>query len=389
MRIFFSIKDPQTLDLEIARNATDPDGRFATPISRYSSRFPKVVAIFGANASGKTNLLRSIAFLGQLIRDSATWRPDEPLPFLPFGAFDSGESTKLSIEIDGALDEPFDWDERVLFRYDLEIDSDRKRIIRESLDYSPKGRVRRLFQREEGKIQVGKDFSLSQRDPVLAKIKDNTSVISILAQFNHPFSTAIYQSLQYLMTNVSVLGKQDIPVPTATQYYQSVPSCFENLNSEIKRFDLGIEKVTLEQTNEGLQPVFYHAGLDWPINLSFESHGTQRFYSELPRIFSVLGNGGVAVLDELDNDMHPLILLELLKLFQNPKSNPRNAQIILSCHNATLLEYLEKEEVFFVEKEQNAATEVYGLKDVKAVRRDTNIYAKYLAGAFGAVPRVA
>ncbi|MEE8394136.1 MAG: AAA family ATPase, partial [Rhodospirillales bacterium] len=102
----------------------------------------------------------------------------------------------------------------------------------------------------------------------------------------------------------------------------------------------------------------------------------------------VLTVGGVAVLDELDSDIHPLLLPELIRMFQDEETNPLDAQLIFSCHNATLFEYLEKEEVYFTEKKADGSTEIYGLKDVKGIRRDTNIYAKYLMGAFGAVPQI-
>lgn len=384
---FFSIKDVQTLDLEIARNATDPDGRFARPIERSDKRFPKVVTIFGANASGRTNLLRAIAFLAQFVRDSAAWRPEERLPFLAFiGKAGKQDKTKLSVELDGAL---FDWDKRVVFRYEVEVTSDAKQVISESLRYYPQGRGRWLFRRHGNHVHAGKEFRLPERDPVRSKLRGNTSVVSLLAQFNHPFSSAIYQSLAGVQTNVTTLGKQDLPANLATRYYNDVPSALDRLNAQIAKFDLGIERVAIEQGKDGVHPLFFHKGLINPLLLTFESHGTQRFYSEFPRLYHVLETGAVAVLDELDNDIHPLILPEILRLFQNKDVNPNDAQLIMSAHNATLLEHLVKEEVFFTQKDEDGRTEIYGLQDVKGVRRDTNIYAKYLAGVYGAVPRVA
>ena len=90
----------------------------------------------------------------------------------------------------------------------------------------------------------------------------------------------------------------------------------------------------------------------------------------------------------LYTDIHPLIIPEILRWFYDPKINKYNAQLIISCHNATLLETLIKEEVYFTEKNNKGETEIYGLKDITDVRRDTNIYKKYLGGAFGAVPHI-
>lgn len=94
-------------------------------------------------------------------------------------------------------------------------------------------------------------------------------------------------------------------------------------------------------------------------------------------------------MDELDNAIHSLILPEIVDLFVDPVRNPNNAQLIAACQNPSILQYLKKEEVFFAEKGHDGATEIYGLKDIKGVRRESNIYANYLAGAFGGVPKVA
>ena len=85
---YFSIKDRETLDLSIPKNATDPDGRFFAPTEGIDVRIPRAVVLFGANASGKTTVLRAIAFLKNFMRDSVDLRPGQLLPFLPFYAND-------------------------------------------------------------------------------------------------------------------------------------------------------------------------------------------------------------------------------------------------------------------------------------------------------------
>ena len=119
-----------------------------------------------------------------------------------------------------------------------------------------------------------------------------------------------------------------------------------------------------------------------------ESQGTRNFFALFPYLNHVLNAGGVAILDEFDTDIHPLIIPEILRWFYDSKINKHNAQLIISCHSATLLETLAKEEIYFTEKNNKGETEIYGLKDIQDVRRDTNIYKKYLGGAFGAVPHI-
>ena len=93
------------------------------------------------------------------------------------------------------------------------------------------------------------------------------------------------------------------------------------------------------------------------------------------------------MIDEFDTLLHPVILPEVLGWFYDPERNSKNAQLFMSCHSATLLEDLTKEEGVITEKDAHGRTKVFSLKDVK-VRRDDNLYKKYLGGALGGVPVV-
>jgi predicted ATPase len=94
------------------------------------------------------------------------------------------------------------------------------------------------------------------------------------------------------------------------------------------------------------------------------------------------------VIDELDTSIHPLLLPEIIRWFYDPKKNPDGGQLWMSCQAASLLEELQKEEVFFCEKDRQGRSQVYALTDIQAVRRSDNLYKKYLGGVYGAVPRV-
>ena len=384
---YFSILDDQVLDLSIAKNATDPDHRFAEPIAGGHERFPKVVAVFGANASGKTTVLRAIEFLQNFALYSADWPREDPIPILNFMS-DEGRSrpTRLVVEFDGAF---FEDQRRVKYLYEVEFDQELTSILREALFYFPRGYRRRLFIRQAEKIEAGDDFELRLNDPIRTKLRANASVISTLAKFEHPFSVAIFNNLRGIQTNVGLIGKRPPSIDRATRYYQEAPNCLEAFKSLIKKFDFGIDDLRFEKAEDGVRTFFNHSGLEGDILLSFESQGTRNIYQLFPGIWFALRTGNVVALDEFDNDIHPLILPEIIKIFQEPETNPFMAQLIVSCHNASILEHLVKEEIFFTEKSADGQTSVYGLSQVKGVRRDTNIYAKYLAGAFGGVPKLA
>ena len=97
---------------------------------------------------------------------------------------------------------------------------------------------------------------------------------------------------------------------------------------------------------------------------------------------------GLAVLDEIDGDLHVDLVAELLRLFRSRESNPRGAQLLVTSHHVGLLDELEKEEVFIVEKDAGGATQAYGAQDVRGLRRDVRLYPKYRAGVLGGIPRI-
>jgi predicted ATPase len=103
--------------------------------------------------------------------------------------------------------------------------------------------------------------------------------------------------------------------------------------------------------------------------LILESHGTREFMKFYPLIYHVLRTSGIAVLDELDAAIHPVLLPEILRWFYDPDRNPHGAQLWMNCHIASLLEDLTKEKVLFCEKDDLGRTSVYSLRDVQAVRR--------------------
>ena len=385
---FLSFRDWQTLDLTVAANAPDLPGRFVQSVPGSKDRFPTFVAIFGANASGKTNILRAISFLEMFVRTSHQNQPNEPVKIIQFLGENFGkEATEFEVEFDA----PFDNErERVKYSYRLVISPDHRAVLEEDLKYYRGNRPRRLFSRNRQEFDFGEDFKLHHKDLSISKIRDNCSVITILAQFNHPISTSILENFFFFHSNVpSIDADEEEVILEASFYYENSPELFEGFLEFSKIFDIGIEKIEFTSSPSGSLPLFSHRGVSHSIWHNLESHGTKRIFSLFPILFFAQNFGRIAFVDELDNAIHSLILPEIIDRFVDPIRNPNNAQLIAACQNPSILQYLEKEEVFFAEKGDDGATEIYGLKDVKGVRRESNIYANYLAGAFGGVPKVA
>ena len=385
---FLSFRDWQTLDLAVAANAPDLPGRFVHPIPGTKDRFPIFVAVFGANASGKTNILRAFAFLANFMRSSQTVSASAPLPMAQFyGAGQDEEPTEFEMELDGKFGNS---GKREVFRYRLVVSRDQERVLEEELAYFPLGRPKRLFSRRGQKFRFGGDYRIRGNDPSIPKIRPNSSVVSTLAQFNHPVSVDLCRNVSFLHTNMEdVFGNRETAAPSAADNYFHSEELRKGFLELSRRFDIGIEKVETLVTNGGMEPLFFHRGVHRPIPRAAESHGTNMVYNLFPTLFHAVRSGGVAVIDELDNAIHSLLVPEIVDLFVDRDRNPHRAQLIAVCHNPSILQYLEKEEVYFTEKSSDGATSIYGLKDIRGVRRESNIYANYLAGAFGGVPKIA
>jgi hypothetical protein len=264
-------------------------------------------------------------------------------------------------------------------------------VASEALFFWPRGSGRRikLFERGgHGEVTAGPAFALGGFAQPLEKIlRPSASVISTLAQLNHPVAQSIRAEAAKIRGNV-FLGKKEYNDDDVIRHYAQTPGLTVSLNREISRFDLGIESMTIDNGPSGPRAHFVHPGFAGTIGMASESHGTRQFIKLYPFLLTALEAGGVVVLDELDTAIHPLLLPEILRWFHDADRNPHHAQLWMTCHNPSLLEDLIKEEILFCEKDRRGATAIFGLSDIQAVRRTDNYYRKYLAGMFGAVPHI-
>jgi energy-coupling factor transporter ATP-binding protein EcfA2 len=390
---FYSIRDAQLIDLRVAANAPDLPGRFAPLWAGSKDRAPKVVAIFGPNASGKSTVLRALSFIAWFVRDSFSIAPGARLPFEKFNSVGGREDvTRLAVSLAGLAD-PADSSEEALqcrYQYELEIGRDHT-VLGEAMYYWPPdtGRKVRLFDRDaDGKVTAASAFGLSGFRQALEKVlRPNASVISTLAQLKHPFATSIWEAATTVFSNI-LIERTDGIEEQMVRLYADNPALVQALNREIERIDLGIRSMKLEMGANGPIALFAHEGHDGLVPLVLESHGTRTFLKLYPYLLRALETGGIAVMDELDSAIHPLVLPEILRWFYDPLRNPHDAQLWMTCHNASLLEDLVKEEVIFCAKTHEGRSEVYGLSEIQAVRRDDNYYRKYLGGTYGAVPLI-
>jgi hypothetical protein len=186
----------------------------------------------------------------------------------------------------------------------------------------------------------------------------------------------------------------------ATELFHGRPALRAQMSELLSQLDLGLSEVIIEsrkfvekesgKSEEANIPFGVHRMGDQEQKLPFwyESSGTQAAFVLLEKILPALEHGGIVIIDEMEANLHPEMITAMLDLFIDRERNPRNAQIIFTCHAHEVLNDLQKDQVLLIEKDSNGFSEAWRLGDMKGIRRDDNLYAKYRAGAYGAVPNL-
>jgi hypothetical protein len=353
-------------------------------------RVSKILAVIGHNASGKTTLLKPMAFLSWFISQSFAVPIDSAIP-INANALHTKEPSEFECLVDF---------EGVLWRYVLRCTP--QRVLHEALYCKPKYFnyvFIRDWDEETHSYRVKqKDFGLLPK--LAVKVRQNVSLISWAAQYDVPLAKRL--SVNNVFTNVNFSGKvsvNDQSLYVAAEHFAFNPTQKAMMNKLLSLWDLGLSAVDIQeiQTNpidapeeKAWLPVGKHISnaKTFELPFYFESSGTQGAFVLLSRLLPVLENGGLAVIDEFENDLHPNMLEPILDLFAHPKTNPHNAQLIFSTHATRVLNLVEKSQVVLVEKDPDCISDAYRLDTVQGIRNDDNFYAKYMAGSYGAVPNV-
>lgn len=353
-------------------------------------RLSTALGILGANGAGKTAALKPLAFAAWFMSQSFNIQPGAFIPVTPH-LTDADKPTEIEVEAED--------DEGVLWRYVLRLTLER--VWHEAL-YRKRDRFGYVFLRDWDPTtqsyvikQQGFGFAATEA----RKVRPNASLISTAAQYG--VAVAQHVASFGLMSNINFRGREAFQVsqihPAAKIFADN-----ENLRNQMIRllthWDLGLSDVLIREieypTSDGQfiklwTPFGIHNfhGNRAEMPMELESSGTQSAFVLLSRLLSVLAGGGVALIDELENDLHPHMVEPVLDLFASPSTNPHGAQIIFTCHSPEVLDLLQKAQVMFVEKTDCESLAFRG-DEIRGLRSDDNLRAKYLAGALGAVPNI-
>ncbi len=401
---YHSVREEVVLDLRIP--STSPDlPRFRRSAVRSDVRLPTVAVLMGPNGAGKTTLLRALTVMAHCASTVAASADKAVIGALvPFWSTENrAEPIRFRLDFEG------DWlmpgKSPQLFRYEAEVGpaapDSRETVYRhEGLFHFPKARARRLFERggpgEPIRLarEVAVELGLGANGRLKA-IRNDASVLATLAVLGVPLAKRISAWIQGILawSNISWFEPQEFSTRKVIDMIDKNYPVKPWIEERIQASDLGIHGLEIHDVDdpgnsEGKIVFFKHRGLDFPVPMYFESSGTKRLFHLLPRVRRALDAGAPLVLDEIDGDLHVDVAGEIMDWFRSGETNPRNAQLLVTSHNVGLLDDLEKEEVFIVEKTRDGATRVHGAQDVRGLRRDARLYPKYRAGVLGGVPKI-
>lgn len=401
-----SIRERQELVL-VPSKLSDPEGGLINcPAAEQGKLLPAIV-IYGANASGKTQLISALDLMrSHVLLSYAHGSPDSGTVRNPFALDDDFKHRPTQFNIDFIMG-------NIRYQYGFELTDDE--FVSEWLFSFPKNRQKVLFERSKIGFYFNRD--LKGRNKIISDLtRPNSLFLSTAAQNNHKFlmeistyfrSIRIDKSIATSVADVSMKlqdAKTDERVVTFLRSIGTGVVDFRQEEKDLSEVDQEISnafitafsKLTIAKSAELKVPDKQHtislahtscSGEKVFFDLENESAGTRRLLMLLGRIFRSIDEGTLFVLDEIDASLHTQVCEGILALFSMPEINTKGAQLIATTHDTNLLQsqFLRRDQVWFTEKNKEGATELFPLTDIRS-RKGDNIEKGYLQGRFGAIP---
>jgi len=395
-----SFKDKKTLRMDASAAVSEHRDNL---ISVGKQKLLRSAVLFGANASGKSNLLRAMGVMRSNVLHSASRSSSDEIKLEPFLLTDTFIHRPSHFEIIFLISD---------FRYRYGFEIDKQRCHSEWLFESKREVEKPLFIRENGDIQISKSFK--EGKGLETKTKPNSLFLSICDQFNGTIAarliawfnkcipTLLDYSRLYRNNTFNLFLNEELSVE-AIEFVKKLDLGLNDIYLDIEDVEAqdwegGISKTTLIAAKTKHQKFNLQNEPNGEVEFDMEeaeSSGTNKLFDLSGYIFSSLYNGGVLVADELDAKLHPLMTRAIVRLFNDPATNPNNAQLIFATHDSNLLSNgnFRRDQIYFTEKDQYGATDLYSLAEFKEegngkVRKDRSFSKDYLQGRYGAVPHI-
>lgn len=392
---FKSFKNENCLDME----ATSLKEHEYNIVKTENGDYLKIAAIYGANASGKTNVLQAFSYMKKKVLVSDDSRINNNLSEENIFTF-MINNAPISLEVEILAEN------NKIYKYGFEVLNNA--IISEWLYEKRVNKFYEIFDRTNNNIEVkdNKNKLLG-----LANVDEKTLFLNVFAKIdknNEDFNN-VYN--WFIDANYLDLGDPNFENALNNRISLKIiedKKYKEELLKFIKTFDATIDSINispnsleeLKNTNGVVKVELVHNGEDGnkrALPLVLESNGTMKMFHLFDFLMDTLRNGRVLFVDELDAKLHPLLTRYIINLFHNSEKNIGNGQLIYSTHDTVNLnkETFRRDEIWFVEKEKNGISELYSLSDyiienengnAKKVRNDATYNKDYLTGRYGAIP---
>ena len=398
---FRSIRDEQRLSLvagpgkELAETNTlvAPTSEGTKPLTLLRS-----AAIYGANAAGKSNLVKALATMRTIVLTSHQELKQLPVTPFRFDPESAGLPTLFEVVLlkDGV-------------RYQYGFTATAERIHSEWLFAYPKGRSQKWFERSYSPDQNADEITFGDKltgdkEVWRRATRTNALFLSTAIQLN---SAQLQPLAHWFEEKLQVIGIYDW-APWA-----SLDRCEGDSKASILDFlnaaDLAIENIRLEDDDRGIpirallnmpvahiggqrrKALFQHRladGMAVDLDLRDESDGTQKMFAFAAPWLQALEEGRVLVVDELHDNLHPALVQFLVNLFNSQSTNPRGAQLVFTTHETSILnqDILRRDQIWFCERDERQATRLYPLTDFSPRKGLENLERAYLSGRYGALP---
>lgn len=358
----------------------------------------KSAAIYGANASGKSNLFKILTLVVLMLRSSNSVDINAKLPLIPF-KLDKGSVNKPSeFEIKFILDET---------KYVYGFIADKDKIYDEYLYYYPNGRETKIFDRTNIN-----EYSYTQKDEKIlreieAKNAQNKFFLATATNWNFDKTKAAYN---FLTNGIGTCNNLEILKNMAYKMYETNPDYLKDFAIDfLQKADFNIEDYQISQIDvpgefltaipefitktlpdkpKAYQVLFKHKNSDNYLSIDEESLGTQMIFAFIPFLADSLKNKKVLIIDELDKSLHPFLVQYIVEIFNDAEINKNGSQLIFNTHDTNLLDLniLRRDQIWFTEKNsETGESDLYSLSDF-SVRKQENVEKGYMLGRYGAVP---
>lgn len=387
-------------------------------VPKFNLSLLRSAVIYGANASGKSKLLKAMDFMRDMVRSSSKDKQiDDPIEITPFLLNETTENAP-------SLFEMIFIQENIMYRYGFEVT--KKEVVSEWLYRRKATKEAEIFYREYQDFEINP--SNFKKGKILADnqmIKKNTLLLSAAAQFDDAIAKNVLdwfkhfnilsglQDNQYAGFSASMLNEKQLK----SEVMQFINGADLNI-ADLKLVEIGIDELPQElpqklrdsivkSIKEGKGTIFsdvsvihkkYNANNSFSGVVEFsldddESSGTQKYFAFSAPLIATLQNGQLTAIDELDAKLHPNLVCKIVGLFNSKATNPKNAQLIFNTHDTNLLAsgLFRRDQIWFTEKDRYGAATLYALSDFKKgngdkARNNEDYEINYIQGRYGAIP---